>query len=155
MIILAIPNTNYKGIEGSILEWIVNQSLDEDDNPTWAEHCIAHAKPNTIIFHLTSWAATCCMLSNKVSEDFEVTFKGFKMVPPQLLHTANDEEIWRLPFTNVNTALHNGAQAINDRNTAMQSQFNDLKHLVKDHIVASTLQFSTLNKSIQAVTTSV
>ncbi|TFK21086.1 hypothetical protein FA15DRAFT_718170 [Coprinopsis marcescibilis] len=93
MIILAIPNADYEGIEGSVLEWIANQSLDEDDNPTLADH------------------RTACY-----------------------------------PMK---------ARAINDGNAAMQSQFNDLKRLVKDHIAASTLQFSTLNESIQAVTSSV
>ncbi|TFK17260.1 hypothetical protein FA15DRAFT_710991 [Coprinopsis marcescibilis] len=58
MIILAIPNADYKGIESSILEWIATQSLDEDDNPTLVDHRTARTEPNAIIFHLTSWAAT-------------------------------------------------------------------------------------------------
>ncbi len=78
-------------------EWLID-NFQVDDITTLAGTRFNVSEPEMFIFHMTTWKATCNILSDIAHDHFKNDFKAYKMMQsPQLLHHLNTSGLGRKP----------------------------------------------------------
>lgn len=78
-------------------DWLVD-NFEADGVTTLARTRFTASEPEIFIFHMTTWKATCEVLSDTTCDHFKTDFKGYDMMqPPQLLHNLNTSGLGKRP----------------------------------------------------------
>jgi len=151
MIITGVP-TDYEDIHGMLEAWIDNTFANEDIS-SLAGRRTPPNEPETLVFHMTSWADTAKVLNAKYQEKFTTDFKkyGPSLFPPQMLFKVNSEGFYK-PKGNLRTDFAKGADTVNSAIKDLQRRFDDMEQKNQQQHQATQLQLTTITSSLSTVT---
>lgn len=146
-----------ENLHDMLREWLVD-NFQHDDITTLAGTRSDKSEPEMFIFHMTTWKATCEVLSDIVCERFKTDFKAFEMMqPPQLLHSLNTSGLGRKPGS-FRKDLAQGASIVTEGLDKLRREFNSYKEsnsmlhqATQMQLAATTSTLSTLSNSVEGM----
>ena len=140
-----------ENLHDMLRDWLVD-NFQYDDITTLAGTRSDSSEPEMFIFHMTTWKATCDVLSDSVCERFKTDFKAFEMLqPPQLLHNLNTSGLDRKPGS-FRKDLARGASMVTDGLDKLQREFNAYKETNSQLHQATQLQLAATTSTLSILT---
>ncbi|KDR73908.1 hypothetical protein GALMADRAFT_71607 [Galerina marginata CBS 339.88] len=138
-------------IEELISKWLRSHFRNEGES-TLAGIRIPPREPETIVFHMTTWAATSEVLSPNAQTAFVEFFKKLcpNMLAPRLLFDVNTSGAFKTTG-NLRNDFHKGAESLQkafqdlSRRVTDNEKANQTQHLATQLQISSTLQERVLN----------
>jgi hypothetical protein len=134
-----------------LTDWLI-ESFEEDGATSLAGTRSDDAEPEMFIFHMTSWKATCEVLSESTRDRFKTEFCTYPtMLPPQLLHQLNSSGLGRKPGS-LRKDLVQGASQVTEGIDKLRQEFNAYKETNTQLHQATQLQLSVTTSTLTSLT---
>ena len=135
-------------------DWLVD-NFEADGVTTLAGTRFTASEPEIFIFHMTTWKATCEVLSDTTCDRFKTDFKGYDMMqPPQLLHNLNTSGLGKRPGS-FRKDLAQGASMVTEGLDKLSREFHAYKETNNQLHQATQLQLTTTTSTLTTLTNTV
>jgi len=135
-------------------DWLVD-NFQADGVTTLAGTRFAASEPEIFIFHMTTWKATCEVLSDAACDRFKTDFKGYDMMqPPQLLHNLNTSGLGKRPGS-IRKDLAQGASMVTEGLDKLRREFHAYKETNNQLHQATQLQLTATTSTLTTLTNTV
>jgi hypothetical protein len=135
-------------------DWLLD-NFEVDEVTTLAGTRTVTSEPEMFIFHMTTWKATCEVLSDSSRDRFLSDFKSYEMLkPPQLLHSLNTSGLGKKPG-NIRKDLIEGASMVTEGLDKLRWEFNAYKETNNQLHQATQLQLTATTSTLTALTSTV
>jgi len=135
-------------------EWFID-NFNEDGFTTLAGSRSDASEPEMFIFHMTTWKATCEVLSDSTRDRFKANFNTYvTMESPQLLHHLNTSGLGRKPGS-LRKDLIQGASMVTEGIDKLRQEFNAYKETNTQLHQATQLQLTVTTSTLTTLTSTV
>jgi hypothetical protein len=147
-------NYDLDDLHDMLKEWLAETFVSNDET-TFAGTRTVTSEPEMFIFHMTTWKATCEVLSDSSRDRFLQAFKPYEMLqPPQLLHVLNTSSLGKRPGS-VCKDLTDGAMLVTEGINKLHREFNDYKEVNNQMHDATQLQLTNTTLTLMTLTNTV
>ena len=135
-------------------DWLID-NFEADGVTTLAGTRFNASKPEMFIFHMTTWKATCKVLSDSICDCFKSDFKTCEMLwPLQLLHNLNTSGLGKRPGS-VYKDLIQGTSMVMEGLDKLRREFNAYKETNNQLHQATQLQLTATMSTLTTLTNTI
>lgn len=137
-----------------LTDWLID-NFDEEGVTTLAGTRSDDSEPEMFIFHMTTWKATCEVLTESTRDRFKADFRTYEtMISPQLLHQLNTSGLGRKPGS-LRKDLVQGASMVTEGIDKLRQEFNAYKETNTQLHQATQLQLTVTTSTLTTLTSTV
>ena len=137
-----------------LTDWLID-NFEEDGITTLAGTRSDDSETEMFIFHMTTWKATCEVLSETTHDRFKADFRTYEtMQSPQLLHQLNTSGLGRKPGS-LRKDLVQGASMVTEGIDKLRQEFNAYKETNTQLHQATQLQLTVTTSTLTALNSTV